>query len=949
MSNNSRNVTIRKKLIEVALPLPEINDASAYDKMPGIGPHPKGIHHWWARLPLPTARAVLFASVVDDPSEHPERWPDDTAQDAERERLFDIIRKMMKKRLHNQPDVYDEAREEMLRHCGKLPRLLDPFAGGGSIPLEANRLGFEAHAGDLNPIAVLLNKCNLELVPRWLGCAPANPKDRSRIGGTEAWNGVNGLAADVRHYGRLIQDVAQQRIGNLYPRVWLPKQYSGSKSNVIAWLWARTVASPNPAVIGAHVPLVRSFVLSSKKANRAWVEPLIDPSTGTYRFTVRTGSGLPPKGTVSRRGGRCLLTGVPLPFPFIRAEGKSGKMNERLMAIVAEGTRGRVYLDPTDEMEEIAQSAVPRWQPETDLPEYALGFRVQPYGMTKHADLFTKRQLVALTTLSDLVLEVRETVLTDALTSGMDAHTPCLAGGGSGAAAYADTVSTFLALALDRCADFNNALCGWSPSNQKVMHLFGRQAIPMVWDFAEANILGDSVGAWSTCCNYVAKCIKVITGGSSRVGQARQIDASSSGGGLQDVMVSTDPPYYDNIGYAVLSDLFYVWLRRSIGNLHPELFGTVLVPKIQELTASPERFDRDKRRAKEHFELGFRKTFTALRAKMDLRFPLTVYYAFKQADQQNGEKDNTSSTIDRTTGWETMLDALVGTGFQITATWPVRASQKWRMRAMGSNTLASYVVLACRPRPADASYADRRSFLAELKRELPKALSYLQQGNIAPVDLAQAALGPGMAIYSRHTQILEADGKRMPVRAALREINRVLDETLAEHEGDLDSNTRFCVAWFEQYGTTERSYGEAEVLITAKNTSYDSLKAAGVIAGGGGKVRLRRRDELDLDWDPASDNRIADWKCVQHLVRAMTAETGGGVSEAARLIIAMGTVRAENTRTLAYRLFTISERRGWTEEALAYNIFVTSWPQIQAEASKFAMGRPVQPELLPRS
>lgn len=921
-----------KKLIEVALPLPEINDASAYDKMPGIGPHPKGIHHWWARLPLPTARAILFASVVDDPEGHPERWPTEEAQNAERERLFDILRRMMGKRLHEAPQVYAEAREEMLRHCdGQLPAVFDPFAGGGSIPLEANRLGFETHAGDLNPVAVLLNKCNLELAPRWAGHAPISPEDRRRIGGTEPWRGTHGLAADVRCYGRIIRARALAKIGHLYPKVRLPKEHGGSEANVIAWIWARTVASSNPAAQGKYVPLISTYWLSGKKGGLAWLEPIVDKAAGTYRFEVRTGTpedrAAVAAGTKIGKGGfRCLLSDAPITFDYIRGEGQQNRIGAIMVAVVAETRRGRNYLNVTPEQVSAAQSATPSEYPDTDLPEEALGFRIQNYGIRKHWQMFTSRQLMTLVLLSNLVKQVAADVQRDGAAAGLSAKD---------ADEYARAVATFLALAVDRCSDFNNALSGWSSSNQKVMHLFGRQAIPMVWDFAEANILGESVGGWHTCSEYVADCVEVLMGNSRQLSGARQIDAATGSNSIANLLVSTDPPYYDNIGYAALSDFFYVWLRRTIGDLHPDLFSTLLVPKMAELTAAPERFDGDKEKAKQHFESGFRQAFSALREKMDTRFPLTVYYAFKQADEESGAADEDDRLgVDLTTGWETLLEALISSGFQITATWPVRASQAWRMRAMGSNALASYIVLACRPRAAGAPQAASTQFRQELKRTLPTALRHLQQGNIAPVDFAQAAIGPGMAVYSRYSRILDSSGKPMSVRAALALINQTLDEVLAEQEGDFDADSRWALAWFEQQGFAEGEFGVADVLARAKNTSVEGLDKAGILVSKRGKVRLLKPGELFADWDPATDPRLTAWEIVHHLIRVLAS---GGEGAAAELVAKLGT-KAEIARELAYRLYTICERKKRAAEARAYNGLVQSWPEIMRLARE--TGRP---------
>ncbi|QBS38322.1 DUF1156 domain-containing protein [Thermaerobacter sp. FW80] len=926
----------RKKLIEVALPLPEINDASAYDKMPGIGPHPKGIHHWWARLPLPVARAVLFASVVDDPSSHPDRFPTEEDQARERERLFGIIRKMMQKQLHKHPEVYAEARAEMLKHCdGKLPPVLDPFAGGGSIPLEAARLGFETYAGDINPVAVLLNKCNLEIAPRWTDHPPVNPEDRGRTGGNARWRGTAGLAADVRYYGRVILKRAREKIGHLYPPVKVTAEmaedrpdlqpYVGKELPVIAWIWARTVPSPNPAARGAHVPLMSTFWLSSKKGSEAYLEPVVDRVAGTWRFVVRTGA---PKDRAAVKAGtktgratfRCLLTGDTITNNYVNAEADKGNLAFRLVAIVAAGGRGRVYV-PADPLHE-ATAAVTK--PAGVLTEPAAGTFAGnavglPYGFKQFSDYYTPRQLTALLMLSDLVREVRADVRRDAAAAGLwDAE----------AEDYSRAVTTFLALAVDRCADFNNSLCRWSPSNQKVMNLFGRQAIPMVWDFTEANLLGESVGAWSTCSEYVAQCIETM----ARLlqGQARSIDASRPWDRLKNVLVSTDPPYYDNIGYAALSDFFYVWLRRTIGDLYPELFYTILVPKEPELVAAPERFGGDKYAAKEHFEEGFRRAFGQLRKKMDCRFPLTVYYAFKQDDEESGTDDEAGQVngnrVDRTTGWETMLEALIGTGFQITATWPVRASQKWRMVSMGTNALASYIVLACRPRPEDAPQIDRRGFMVELKRELPEAIKRLQQGNIAPVDFAQAAIGPGMAVFSRYSRVLEPDGRPMTVRTALALINQVLTEVLAEQEDEFDNETRWAIAWYEQHGFDEGEFGEAELLSKAKVTTLSGLEQAGIVRAQRGRVRLLRPEELDHGWDPERDKAPTVWGTTHQLLRVYYHENAGEEATA-RLVAKLGG-RAEMARDLAYRLFRISERKGRTQEALAYNALVLAWSEL---------------------
>lgn len=920
-----------KKLIEVALPLPEINDASAYDKMPGIGPHPKGIHHWWARLPLPTARAVLFASVVTDPSDDP-AWKDkdEQEQDAERERLFGIIRRMMGKKLHEHPEVYAEAQAEMLKHCaGKLPPVLDPFSGGGSIPLEAARLGFEAHAADLNPVAVMLNKCNLELAPRWANRPPVNPEDRAKIGGGHAWTGTHSMAADVRYYGRLIRRRAQEKIGYLYPKVRLPKEHGGGETNVIAWLWARTVVCPNPGC-GAQMPMVRSFWLAKKKPAFIYAKPVIDPQKRAVRFDPST-TGEPEKETTSGKGARCLFCGTFVGKPELRKVASEHGVGSVPFCVVADGPRGRLYLAATaDTIPKIERPDVPEVdQPMTNDRRW---FSPPLYGLPNFADIFTTRQLTALTFLSDAVRAIRAEVAADAAKAGLAKDE---------AAEYGKSVCTFLALAVDRTADFNNSLCTWNSSNQKVMHLFGRQAIPMVWDFAEANTLGDSVGAWSTCAEYVADCVEVLGASGGARGHVNQHDAAQTAGATP-LMVSTDPPYYDNIGYAALSDFFYVWLRRTIGDLYRPLCDTVLVPKMPELTASPERFEGDKEKAKEHFESGFRRTFTHLRERLDPRFPLTVYYAFKQDDEESGSDgaETANGSVDLTTGWETLLDALISSGFTITATCPVRASQAWRMVSMGTNALASYIVLACRPR-TEAKRVGRAAFIAELKRELPAALRHLQQGNVAPVDFAQAAIGPGMAVFSRYSAVLESDGKPMSVRTALALINGIKDELLGEAVEELDKDTRWAATWFAETGFDWGEAGKANLLATARGTAMNSLIACGIVATQGNQVRLYRPEELPADWNPETDKRLTVWEMTHHLIRVYVHEKKGDPATA-DLLRRLGS-KADVARDLAYKLFTVCESRKWSKEALAYNALVMGWPELARLAREAAAAQPAQP------
>lgn len=881
----------RKKLIEVALPLEAVNRESAREKSIRHG-HPSTLHLWWARRPLAACRAVLFASIVDDPSSRPEEFSTEEAQERERQRLFRIIEELVKWDNSNNKTVLEQARAEITRATdGNPPPVLDPFCGGGSIPLEAQRLGLEAHASDLNPVAVLITKALIEIPPKFAGRPPVNPQAREKLGHGATWEGARGLAEDVRHYGRWMRDEAFKRIGDLYPKA---KLGDGQEASVIAWLWARTVKCPNPAC-GAEMPLVRSFALSTKKSSEWHVEPRTEGRS--LRFEVRRGKQ-DREGTVGRTGAMCIVCGVPVPFSHVRAEGRQGRMGVRLMAIVAEANRTRTYLSPDDAQIGTADSAEPEWAPEAALPRNPRDFKTPNYGMSSFADLFTPRQLVALTTFSDLVGEARKRLLAE----GSDEE-------------YANAVATYLAFAVDKTADRNTSLCTWESGMNRMRNTFGRQALPMVWDFAETNPFagagGDLFGTVESLCEVLDRL------GEASEGSVRQLDAATAINGIDRPIVATDPPYYDNIGYADLSDFFYVWLRRALGDIYPDLFSTLLTPKSQELVATPYRFDGDRGRAERFFEQGLRQTFERMREAHHPDFPLTLFYAFKQTESTDGAVAST--------GWDTMLTGLLESGFAVTGTWPVRSELSNRTIASGKSALASSIVLVCRPRPADAPIATRRELVNTLRAELPEALRTLQHGSIAPVDLAQAAIGPGMAVFSRFAKVLEADGSTMTVRTALGLINHALDEILAEQEGDFDHETRFAVTWFEQRGTAEGPYGEADVLARAKDTSVDGMVEAGVLFSRAGKVRLLRRDEMPDDWDPVTDRRPTAWEAAQHLTRRLHT---GGEAAAAELLRRLGAGYGEQARELAYRLYSICERKGWAQDALPYNALVVAWPEI---------------------
>ena len=773
------------------------------------------------------------------------------------------------------------------------PPVYDPFCGGGSIPLEAQRLGLRAYASDLNPVPVLITKAFIEIPSRFAGQPPVNPKSLRQQTKHPDWSGAKGLAEDVRYYGKWMRDEAEKRIGHLYPKVRITSEmnkdrpdlteYVGQELTVIAWLWARTVASPNPAFRGVHIPLVSSFWLGKKSTKMAWIEPEVDRAAKTYRFHVRSGEPSAEQkkaieaGTKLARGCkfRCLLSDEPIPESYVKSEGVSARLGARLMAIVAEGRGSRLYLDPIDEQQTLATStkvgseALCGVDSPIALDKRAIWCLL--YGLDRFDKLFTGRQLVALTTFSDLVQEARKRVLEEAKDSDLPRDSRSLANQGSGSAAYADAVTTYLAFAQSKACNRNTTLCMWETRMDRLVATFGRQGLPMVWDYAETNPFagagGDIFGTVESVCEVLDKWAD------GPEGAVVQLDARIAMAFNDTPMISTDPPYYDNIGYADLSDFFYVWLRRCLGQVYPQLFATVLTPKSQELIASPYRHEGNKAKAQDFFEHGLAQAFRQINSTNSPELPLSIFYAFKQSETDEQASDNRQEAAVASTGWETMLEAVQQAGFLIDGTWPIRTEQPKGLRAYNQNALASSIVLVCRPRPANAPLATRKEFMNALRQELPDALRHLQHGNIAPVDLAQASIGPGMAVFSRYARVIEADGRPMTVRTALQLINQALDEVLAEQEGEFDSDTRWAIAWFDQYGVDEGPFGTAETLSKAKNTSVVGLSQEGILSARGGKVRLLRRDELPEDWDPATDTRRTVWEVTQHLIRAL--ETKG--------------------------------------------------------------------------
>jgi len=986
----------RKKLIEVALPLKAINEAAAKEKSIRHG-HPSTLHLWWARRPLAACRAVLFASLVDDPDSDPtyrrtNGSVDEDRAGMKRADLFNLIEELVLWENSNNPEVTRSARAEIARcvasrkveskelipdleissghgqspkvivrdlivkgHCrpqpmgldkksGRVrfsfdvsllppanvvdkflaeyaPPVLDPFAGGGSIPLEAQRLGLRSYASDLNPVAVLINKALTEIPPKFSGRPPVNPESRGQASGKAKgktskillerdWSGATGLAEDVRYYGRWMQEQAEKQVGHLYPKVNITKDLAnnrpdladhvGKSATVIARRIARTVPSPDPAYQGVHVPLLSTYVLNDKSGSEAYIKPTINRQRRQYTFEVVTGplneadSKAASEGTKMGRGKfRCLLSGQPIPPAFVKEQGLAHNFGECEIAVVAEVDGRRVYLPTTASSETVVENT--EYLDDLLCPDISGYFNPPIYGYKTFGSLFSARQKATLNCFTSLVEAAREQSIKD----GADVD-------------YGDAIATYLALAVSRLSNRLNTFSIWHSGRQTVEQIFSEQGVPMAWDYAEANPFSGATGSWETAIDWIPRCLENSPCG---LGEVSQRDAATLTAPSATFLLSTDPPYYSSITYADFADFFYGTLRKCLRRVYSELFSTLTCPKEAEAVAAWHRFDGDRDAASRHFTTKLLASIRATSKMASPDLPISIYYAFKQQDLESEDA--------LVTAWESILDVVMSAGLCISNTWPMRTEQT-SGRKSAKNSLASSIVIVGRARVDNSPLTTRKEFITALRRELPEALRNLQHGNIAPVDLAQSAIGPGMAVYTRYAKVIESDGSTMSVRNALGVINQVLDEVLAEQEGDFDPDTRWALAWFEQHGVEEGPFGVAEILSKAKNTAVNGLVDAGIVTARGGKVRLLRRDELNDSWDPASDKRLTAWETTQHLIRILETE---GEAVAAQLVHRLGGL-AETARELAYRLYSICERKKWADEALAYNGLVMAWPEL---------------------
>jgi putative DNA methylase len=890
--------TYRKKLIEVAIPLEAINAASAREKSIRHG-HPSTLHLWWARRPLAACRAVLFAQLVDDPSSHPERFPTEEAVETERQRLFRIIEDLVKWENSTNDEVLQHARIEIQKNFPDgVPPAYDPFSGGGSIPLEALRLGLRSHGSDLNPVAVMIGKAMIELPSQFKDQKPVHPGKPERL----HYRGAEGLAEDILWYAKELSNRARKKIGRLYPSVGLPKKDGGGEATVLAWLWARTVASPNPAVRGAHVPLISNYWLCNKPKKSVWVKPVVNGTD--LSFEVHSGKpddeDAVAAGTKAGRGAnfRCLLTGDAVTADYVKAEGMAGRMGWRLLAIVVEGKGGRRYVAPTKEHETLAFSEKPDWRPEYPLSQHPQYMSVTNYGPTNISDLFMDRQTIALNTFMGLIPDVVRDIPDSA---------------------HRKAILSYLVLCVSRLANRQSTSTFWHTSGEKVEQVFAMQALPMRWDTAEGNPFSSSSGNFIGQVEYLAKAVAALPC-SEQGGVERQMDAQNVD--FTDFVVSTDPPYYDNVPYADLSDFFYVWLRKGLASTYPDLFSTMLVPKQEELVADYKRHG-GKDEADSFFLEGMTTVMRHMATQGRPDVPAAIYYAFRQ-----GEVDESGFSVK---GWATFLQAIVDAGYSIGATWPVRTELVGNLKK-NKNALATSVVMACRPRARDAETISRVEFIRALRRELPAALKEMHRASIAPVDIPQASIGPGIAIFSRYASVIERDDSPMSVKTALQIINEELDQYLSSQEGDFDPETRFAVTWFTQHGYEKGVFGDADNLARARGISVDDVRHAGIVESSAGRVRIYKREELEEGWEPENDRHLTIWECCQYLVRQH--QLDGLSHNTAVLLKKFGSDKAEAVKDLAYVLYEISDkRRQDRQEATAYNALVTDWTELTRQAA----------------
>ena len=905
-----------KKLIEVALPLDKINPNFEHEKNIN-SMHPKNLHQWWARRPFSAARAVLWASIVDDPSSHPEEFPTPEAQERERERLFEILEDLSDWKKSNDAKVIEDAREELKKYLGnnlnKEIQFLDPFSGGGAIPFEAQRLGLKGAAFDLNPVAVLINKAMIEIPPRFTGIKPVNKRDKRLISGQ---NDLFGVSQDLKYYGALLKQLAYEKVKDIYPTsIAVPEDLGGGKAEIFSWIWVYTLKCPNP-ICGCETPLYLNCILDGRKSNEAYLRPYYDNNKLLFKVMHEKFHSDENKGTMNRQGAICAHCRNLINREYIRDEGIKHKLSRRLVAIVSYKNGERLYLNPDfEEEEKEAKVTLPEEYPSGKFANNPQNLGTGEYGLANFEQLFSNRQMQGLVALCTSLNEIRNRIEEDAIYAGMEDDKIHLRDGGKGALAYSEALSVYLAFAIDKEVASSNVVTRWENDNALAKPAFSRQSLYMQWMTPEVNIFGGRAGSFKTINDTIAESLLSFPCNIPE-GIAKQHNAQEDFG-LKNVIISTDPPYYDNIQYADISDFYYIWLRFNLKDIYPNLFKTTLTPKQEEIVAQPYRYGR-KEEAKKHFESGMQKAMENIYSSATPDIPVTIYYAYKQSET---EAKKTSSS-----GWETMLNAIIKAGFSIKATWPLKTENPAKSN-LKINMLTTSVVIVCRKKEKGDFFCTKRQFLKALREGLKPTLTLLQETNLAPVDLAQSAIGPGMAIFSKYDKVLSADGSEMTVKEALQAINEEVGVCLNEFGEALDNESRFCIALYLQCEFNDIKSGDADILALAKDTSISKLKNDGIVEAGKGMVRLTPREKL-----PEIKGNDDIWLLCHRLVFSLEKNGIKGCAKEMRKI--QGTAALGKIKNLAYELYTISERKNWNQEAYLYNSLVVSWADIASEASK---------------
>lgn len=913
-----------KKLIEVALPLQAINAAAKKETKTTNG-HPSTFHLWWGHRPYSVARALIFSSLVDDPSSRPDLYPTRAEQDNARRTLFSMIEQLVDWRSSADRKTIGAAQSLLRQSLGDIfPTIVDPFSGRGTIPLEAQRLGCTTIGADLNPVAVLISKALVEIPARFKSSNPVHP-DHAPL--RESMRGPAALAADVEAYARALLAIATNALHGQYQPVRTPQ---GEELPVLAWLWARTVRCPNPVCNGV-TPLIKSNVLSAKAGQSRYLKPTINQELKRVTFSVSTAKSDTFSNVIPKRGATCIFCEQPISLQQLRAEGIKTKLEPHMLLGAVLNANGKKKFVGS---QEVSVSAIDPLPPDRnldhDLTRNSRHMGPTVYGLYRHRDLYTNRQLKALTTFATSVLGLRDQIETDASRSGMNTDARSLEDGGTGAAAYADAIITYLAIAISRLADRCSTLVFWQ-ADETVGHVFVRSALSMTWDFVEPNPLGDSTGSFhSSVKSVVATLAKLPTDGSSTIVQedCRELAYPDQ------CVIITDPPYYDNIPYSDISEYFYVWLREALEPLWPNLFATLGTPKSNELTFDKSRFHGDAEAARAYVTAGFAETFGKWRERANPAFPLVVLYAFRATEAADDSMSSDDQVVSY--GWESILASLIGSGFEITGTWPIGTERDNRFRSQGSNALGSSIALICRPRSDGATRCSRVDFLHALRSDLPFAVQRLREASLAATDLQQAALGPGISVFSRYSEVLEADDSVMTVRSALAAINDELAHILLGEIADVDADTHFALSWFDRYGYDNGKYGDADILLKAKNASLRHLEDAGVVVSERGLVRLLSPTELSGDHTRISDRPT--WAQCMFAISALISEDGGE-ARAAEVIRAIGAAEATRLKDIAYHCYLICDRQKRASDARDFNALVSSWPEIERRASEVPEGR----------